>query len=146
VTTPLTQDEVRAMAVKWYGGLDGHLPEVEMLKFLVTDGLEQQWPDYHVQNLADFEGWYQRALRLFFDEKHTLKEFSVTPNGDGSTANVKVFVNWQARTWTPGDAKSKYLNLDIHQSWIVVRAVDGKALIKFIRVDDATPLEGSESL
>ena len=146
MTTPLTLDAVRAMAVKWYGGLDGHLPEVEMLKFLVPEGLEQQWPDYHVQNLADFEGWYQRALRLFFDEVHTLKEFNVTPSTDGSTADVKVFVNWQARTWTPGDAKSKYLNLDIHQSWIVVRSAEGSPLIKFIRVDDATPLPGSESL
>ncbi len=66
------------MAVRWYSGLDSHQPEVEMLKFLVTEGLEQQWPDYHVQSLADFEGWYQRALRMFFDEQHTLKEFNVT--------------------------------------------------------------------
>ena len=133
------------MQLRWYKGLDTHLPEVEMLKFLVTEGLEQQWPDYHVQSLADFEGWYQRALRLFFDEQHTLKEFSITPSADGSTADVKVFVNWQARVWTPGDARSKFLNLDIHQSWIVVNS-DGKPLIKFIKVDDATPLEGSESL
>lgn len=146
MTTPLTHDEVRDMAVRWYSGLDNHLPEVEMLKFLVTEGLEQQWPDYHVQSLVDFEGWYQRALRLFFDEQHTLKEFTVTPSADGSQADVKVFVNWQARVWTPGDARSKFLNLDIHQTWIVVRSDDGKPVIKFIRVDDATPLEGSESL
>jgi hypothetical protein len=145
VATPLTLEEVRAFALKWYGGLDNHLPEVEMLKFLVSEGLEQQWPDYHVQSLVDFEGWYQRALRLFFDEQHTLKEFAVTPSADGATADVKVFVNWQARVWTPGDARSKFLNLDIHQSWIVVNS-DGKPLIKFIKVDDATPLPGSESL
>ena len=48
-----------------------------MLKLLVPEGLEQQWPDYDVQNIADFEGWYQRALRLFFDEHHTIKEFAV---------------------------------------------------------------------
>lgn len=135
------------MAVRWYSGLDSHLPEVEMLKFLVPEGLEQQWPDYHVQSLVDFEGWYQRALRLFFDELHTLKEFNVTVSPDGMKADVKVFVNWQARVWTSGDAKSKYLNLDIHQTWVVVRSPEtGKPLIQFIRVDDATPLEGSESL
>jgi hypothetical protein len=146
VTTPLTESGIRAMAEAWYGGLDSHWPEVEMLKFLVTEGLEQQWPDYHVQSLADFEGWYQRALRLFFDELHTLKEFNVTISPDGSKADVKVFVNWQARVWTPVDAKSKYLNLDIHQTWVVVPSADGKPLIKFIRVDDATPLPGSDSL
>jgi uncharacterized repeat protein (TIGR02543 family) len=117
-----------------------------MLKFLVPEGLEQQWPDYHVKSLVDFEGWYQRALRLFFDEVHTLKEFTVTPSADGTKADVKVFVNWQARVWTPGDARSKYLNLDIHQTWVVVRGDNGKPLIQFIRVDDATPLEGSATL
>lgn len=144
--TTLNETDIRSMAVNWYGGLDSHQPEVEMLKFLVPEGLEQQWPDYHVQSLADFEGWYQRALRLFFDELHTLKSFDVTVSPDGSKADVKVFVNWQARVWTPGDAKSKYLNLDIHQTWVVVPDASGKPLIKFIRVDDATPLEGSDSL
>ncbi len=117
-----------------------------MLKFLVTEGLEQQWPDYHVQSLADFEGWYQRALRMFFDEEHTLKEFDVTISPDGSKADVKVFVNWKARTWTPIDAKSNFLNLDIHQTWVVVPSETGAPLIKFIRFDDGTPVEGSGSL
>ncbi len=137
------ESEIRAMAVRWYAGLDSHQPEVDMLKFLVTEGLEQQWPDYHVQNLADFEGWYQRALRTFFDEQHTLKEFNVTISADGSKADVKVFVNWKARTWTAVDAKSNFLNLDIHQTWVVVPSERGAPLIKFIRFDDGTPVEGS---
>ncbi|MFN8452150.1 MAG: hypothetical protein U0521_27035 [Anaerolineae bacterium] len=138
---------IREMGVRWYGSLDSHEPEIDMLKFLVPEGLEQQWPDYHVQSLVDFEGWYQRALGLFFDELHTIKEFNVTISPDGSKADVKVFVNWKARVWTPREAKSKFLNLDIHQTWVLVpEAGTGKPLIKFIRVDDATPLEGSDSL
>ena len=146
MANPLSQETVREMAVRWYGGLDNHIPEVEMLKFLVTEDLEMQWPDYHVVDLASFEGWYQRALGIFFDEQHTLKEFTVTPRADVN-ADVKVFVNWKARVWTPREAKSKNLNLDIHQTWIIAPSPDGtKPLIKFIRFDDGTPLEGSDTL
>lgn len=147
MATPLSLEEVRAMAVKWYSGLDNHIPEPQMLKFLEAEGLEMQWPDYHVQSIEDFDGWYQRALGLFFDEQHTIKEFTVTPSADGSKADVKVFVNWKARVWTAREARSKFLNLDIHQTWVVVPSPDGsKPLIKFIRFDDGTPLEGSDTL
>ncbi len=146
MANPLAQETVREMAVVWYHGLDNHVPEPQLLKLLEPEGLEMQWPDYHVQNIDDFDGWYQRALGLFFDEHHTIKEFTVTPRADGK-ADVKVFVNWQARVWTHREARSKFLNLDIHQTWIVVASPDGtKPLINFIRFDDGTPLEGSESL
>lgn len=147
MTTPLTEEGIREMAVRWYGGLDAHVPEPELLELLMPEGLEMQWPDYHVQNISDFDGWYQRALGLFFDEHHTIKNFDVTISPDGSKADVKVFVNWKARVWTFRDAKSKFLNLDIHQTWVVVPSPQtGKPLIKFIRFDDGTPLEGSDSL
>jgi uncharacterized repeat protein (TIGR02543 family) len=143
----LTESNVREMGLAWYSGLDNHLPEVEMLKFLVTEGLEQRWPDWHVQSLADFEGWYQHALRTFFDEVHTLHEFNVTVSPDGSKADVKVFVNWQARIWTPIEARSQHLNLDIHQTWEVVLSPEGKPIIKFISVDgEPQPAEGSATL
>jgi len=121
VATPLAQETVREMAVRWYSGLDNHLPETQMLKFLVEEGLEQQWPNWHVQNLDDFDGWYQDALNTFFDEHHTIKELTVTPRADGN-ADVKVFVNWKARVWKPREARSKFLDLDIHQTWIVAFA------------------------
>jgi hypothetical protein len=60
---------------------------------------------------------------------------------------VKVFVNWKARTWTPREAKSNFVDLEIHQTWIVAPSPDGtKPLIKFIRFDDGTPAEGTQSI
>lgn len=143
----LTESAVRAMADEWFRKLDEHVREVELLPLLVSEGLVQNWPDYKVQSLGDFEGWYQRALRLFFDEQHTLKDFKVTLNSDGSKADVKLVVNWKASVWTPGDRNSKRLDMDAYQSWEVVPSPQtGKPQIKTINVDDVKLMPGSASL
>jgi hypothetical protein len=142
-----TQESIRTMALDWYNKLDTHAPEPELLQLLVSEGLEQNWPDFKVRNLADFDAWYQRALGIFFDEKHTVKEFNVNISPDGKKADVKVFVNWKARVWTHREAYSKLLDLDIRQSWEVVPSPEtGKPLIRMITVDDVTPLPGSATL
>ena len=84
MANPLSQEAVHAMAVEWYGGLDRHVPEPQLVKLLVEEGLEQKWPEIHVQSLDDFDTWYQGALGLFFDELHTIKELTVTPSADGT--------------------------------------------------------------
>jgi len=146
VATPLTKEEIRAMADEWFRLLDEHARQVYLLPFL-DENVVQAWPDYDVQNIADFEGWYQRALRLFFDEVHTIKQFDVTLNEDGSQAEVKVVVNWDARSWTPGDAKSKHLWMDAYQTWQIIRSEKtGKPVMKHLTVDDIKVMEGADSL
>lgn len=143
----LTAASVRALADEWFGKLDEHAREVEFLPLLAEEGLSQLWPDYTVKSLGDFEGWYQRALRLFFDELHTLKQFDVTVDDDGQRAVVKLVVNWQARTWTPGDRNSKRLDMDAYQTMEVIRSPkSGKPVIKTIEVDDVKLQPGSASL
>src|SRR3954471_11350015 len=85
----LTAASVRALGDEWFGKLDEHAREVEFLPLLAEEGLSQLWPDYTVKSLGDFEGWYQRALRLFFDELHTIKQFDVTVDDGGQRAVVK---------------------------------------------------------
>jgi hypothetical protein len=145
MATALTAESVRAMADEWFGKLDEHAREVDFFPLLAEEGLSQMWPDYTVKSLGDFEGWYQRALRLFFDEVHTLLEFDVDVQSDGSTAAVKLVVNWQASTWTPGDAKSKRLDMDAYQTW-GVSTKNGKPVIQSIVVDDVKPKPGSATL
>jgi hypothetical protein len=142
----MTEASIRAMADEWFRLLDEHQRQVDLMKLLVPEGLAQNWPDYTVRSLGDFEGWYQRALRLFFDEVHTLKEFNVTLNEDGTKADVNLVVYWEASTWTPGDRNSKRLMMDAHQSWEVVASPEGKPLIKTINVDKIVEKEGSASL
>lgn len=146
MATPLTQEEIRAMADEWFRLLDEHARQVYLMPFL-DENVVQKWPDYDVQNIGDFEGWYQRALRLFFDEVHTIKGFDVTVNGDGSQAEVKVIVNWNAHSWTPGDAKSKHLWMDAYQTWQIIRSEKtGKPVMKHLTVDDIKLMEGADGL
>ena len=114
---------------------------------LMSEGLTQKWPEVTVTNLAGFEEWYQRVIRLFFDEVHTLKEFNTTINGDGSKADIKLVVYWEASAWNPGDRLSRRLMMDAYQTWEVVRSpLTGKAAIKTIIVDKIEEMPGSASL
>ena len=146
-TGTLTPASVRALADEWFARLDEHAREVEFLPLLAEEGLSQLWPDYTVKSLGDFEGWYQRALRLFFDEVHTLKQFDVDVADGGNKASVKLVVNWQARNWTPGDRNSKQLDMDAYQTWeVVVSPKSGRPVIQSITVDDVKPKPGSATL
>lgn len=144
---PLTEAEVRQLADDWYRLLDIHDPMVNLLPLLVSDGLTQKWPEVTVKDLAGFEEWYQRVIRTFFDEVHTLREFNVTINNDGSQADIKLIVYWEASVWKPGDRKSQRLMMDAHQTWEVVRSPQtGKPAIKTILVDKIEEKPGSASL
>jgi len=139
---PLTEAEIRQFAEDWYRKLDVHVPLVELLPLLADDGLEMVFPEATEKGHAGFEHWYERVIRIFFDEVHTVKEV----NGS-DPSNVKVVVNWQAKVWNPPDAKSKWLGFDAYQTWIVRRsATTGKPeLVKYV-VDSLAAMEGSASL
>ncbi|NDJ63101.1 MAG: hypothetical protein GYB67_18420 [Chloroflexi bacterium] len=144
---PLTQEEVSTAVHEWYEKLDVHVPMVDILPMLVTEGLTQQWPEVTVTDLAGFEEWYQRVIRTFFDELHTIQELNITVAPDGQKADIKLVVYWEASAWTPGDRNSKRLMMDAHQTWEVVRSAQtGKPAIKTIIVDKIVEREGSASL
>lgn len=113
----LTPTSVRALAEKWYRLLDVHAPMVDVLP-LLSQTPEMVFPEVTLNSLAGFEGWYQRVIRIFFDEVHTLKVCEVTI--EGTSARVNVVVEWQASTWTAPDAKSKRIRCDADQDWTVV--------------------------
>ncbi|PTY03834.1 hypothetical protein DB347_21655 [Opitutaceae bacterium EW11] len=112
----ITESAVKALAAKWYRLLDVHAPMVDVLP-LLSDAPEMVFPEVTLTTLAGFEGWFQRVIRIFFDEVHTLKVCDVTLAGD--EARVKVVVEWQASMWSPPDAKSKRIVCDADQDWIV---------------------------
>ena len=121
-TAPLSTAEVNALAALWYRKLDVHAPLVEVLP-LVDDEAEMKFPEATLRGKAAFEGWYERVIRVFFDEVHTLKQVAVTPNADGAdVADVKVVVHWEASVWSPPAAKSQRIKLDAYQTWQVRRS------------------------
>jgi hypothetical protein len=142
---PLTADEIYKLADDWYKALDVHVPQVDIMPMLATDGVEMVFPEATLTSLAEFEGWYQGVVRIFFDEVHTLKK--VESKIDGTEAEVEVVVKWEASRWNPPAANSERLIMDAYQTWRVKRDPDsGKAVITYYRVDKLEPLPGSVPL
>jgi hypothetical protein len=116
----LTAREISEFAAQWYRKLDVHAPMVEVLPYLAEDGLVMKFPETTAKGLADFESWYQRVIRIFFDEVHTVKE--CTPKIAGNEAEVHVVVQWEASVWNPPSPTSARIKLDADQTWEVRRS------------------------
>jgi hypothetical protein len=137
VSARLTEAEVRQMVLDWYEKLDVHAPMVDILPLLVPEGAYMKFPEVTFDTLAGFEAWYQRVIRTFFDEVHTMKELNIKVNEDGTQADINLVVRWEASVWTPGDRLSKRIKMDAVQSWVVVpSSLTGKPAIKSYSVDE----------
>ena len=117
---PLTNAEIKKLATEWYRKLDVHAPVAEVTPLLAAKGLEMKFPEATLRTYAEFEGWYDRVTRLFFDEVHIVEEVTSKTNGD--SADVKVVVHWEASIWNPPAAKSQRIKLDAFQTWRVARS------------------------
>lgn len=147
MTTALTQEQVSAMVYEWYEKLDVHAPMVDILPLLVSENLYMKFPEVTFTSLAGFEGWYQRVIRTFFDEVHTMKELNITLSADAARADVNLVVHWEASVWTPGDRLSKRIKMDAVQSWVVIPSpTTGKPVIQAYSVDDLIYAEDSAKL
>ena len=139
----LTNESIQELAATWYKKLDVHAPMVEVLPMLADKELEMVFPEATIYGWAGFEGWFQRVIRIFFDEVHTLKE--VTPTIDGDKATVKVIVKWEASVWNAPEANSKRIIGDAYQTW-EMGVIDGKTVITKYVVDGLEYYEGSATL
>lgn len=147
MSQPLTKDEVTTMVNDWYQKLDIHAPMVDILPLLSNTSLHMKFPEATLTTLAEFESWYQRVIRTFFDEVHTMKELNVSVSADGSQADIKLCVYWEASVWTPPDRLSKRLMMDAYQTWVVKRSpTSGKPVVVTYIVDKLDPKPGSASL
>lgn len=143
---PFTKEEVIRLANDWYRNLDVHVPVEAVLALLAEDGFEIRIPEGTFRGRDQFKRVYEEGwIRRFFDEVHELKQLSLTPTGD--RAEVKVVVNWQARTWDPPEPKSKRLDMDAYQTWVVQRSPSsGRPVILTYTVDVMKPIPGSDSI
>lgn len=143
---PFTEEEIRLLANDWYRSLDAHAPLDAVLTLLAEDGFEIRIPEGTFRGRDGFEHVYEELwIRRFFDEAHELKQLSFTPAGD--KAEVKVVVNWQTRSWDPPAPKSRWLDMDAYQTWVVQRSPDsGRPVILTYTVDTSKLMPGSDSL
>jgi hypothetical protein len=116
---PLTNAEIKKLATEWYRKLDVHAPLAEVTPMLASKGLEMTFPEATLRGAADFEAWYERVIRIFFDEVHRVKDVDSTITDNG--AEVNVVVHWEASVWNPPAANSQRIKLDAYQTWFVTR-------------------------
>ena len=142
---PLSESEVADLVKIWYKKLDVHAPLLEFLPLLGDDTLEMTFPEATLHGLVDFEKWYERVIRIFFDEVHLLKEVKINLQGD--SADVNLIVEWQASIWNPPAAKSERIKLDADQSWVVQRSEKSgdPVIVKYV-VNALNYQEGSAKL
>jgi hypothetical protein len=139
----LTNEIIENFAKSWYHKLDIHAPMVELLPMLADKELEMVFPEATVYGWAGFEGWFQRVIRIFFDEVHTVKVADPVITGD--TAKVNVVVQWEASVWNPPAAKSERIVLDAYQTWDV-KIQNANPVITRYTVDRLEYHEGSAKL
>jgi hypothetical protein len=144
-SAPLTESEVREFAEAWYRKLDVHEP-LENYRPLLAEDVKFVFPEATVEGFDGYTGWYERVIRLFFDEVHTVKEVTLTSVSD-EKADVKVIVKWEASVWNPPEPYSKRIILDAYQTWVVKRspATGAPAIATYI-VDELKYYEGSATL
>jgi hypothetical protein len=139
----LTEKGIREFAVRWVGSLDRHVDFAELRTYVVNQGLEMTFPEGVFREIDGLAKWYDNAVNLFFDEKHTFIDVSAAITGDRATVTVKV--NWKSRAWRPPEATSTWLDLVIDQKWELV-AGDNGPLIKTYTVGHIEPQPGSGTL
>jgi hypothetical protein len=141
----ITESEIQAFARTWYEKLDVHAPLHEFAGLLTEEGLEMVFPEGTVKGLDGFASWYERVIRLFFDEVHQIKKAKVGLRG--AEADVEVVVHWAASRWTPPAAKSERIELDAFQTWTVRRdAETGNVVVSRYVVERIEYSEGSAKL
>jgi hypothetical protein len=146
-STPLDDTEVRQLVTEWYKDLDVHAPLVQLLPKVADDGLEMRFPEATLHSTAEFEYWYQGVIRIFFDEVHSVRDLTITIAEDGSRADVKLVVYWEASRWNPPARHSERLLMDAYQTWVVERSArSGLPVVKTYIVDELRPLAGSVAL
>lgn len=93
--------------------LDVHTPITDFLLMPDATALEMVFPEATQKGAADFSEWLAGAVRMFFDEEHTVKRLLSSIKNDGA-ADVKVVVNcrWQAPT-----ATAQRLDFAVYQTW-----------------------------
>ena len=114
---PLNEADIAKFVAAWYLALDQHAPIEGCYAMLADSGLNVQFPDGDIRDMAGFKKWYDRVTNLFFDENHNVQSVNAKITGD--EAVVDVVVGWQASWWEPPAAKSKRVSMDATQRWTV---------------------------
>lgn len=142
----VTESQLHSYAVDWFAALDRHVDVETLLPLLADQELEMRFPEGVQRGHAGFRAWYKTVTSRFFDEAHELKQFAVT-RSDGTYAEVKLVVNWQAKVWDPPQPSSVWIGFDASQTWELQSSpADGSLKMTRYIVNSLDPMPGSPAL
>lgn len=119
---PISEAEVKTLALDWYENLTEKLPIHQYIPLLAEDNLKMEFPNTNpIVEWNGFQEWYEQVTNTFFDQIHILKHLEIKPIGDH--AEVQIVVHWEASMWQPPAAKSQRVVLNADQHWVVRRSL-----------------------
>jgi hypothetical protein len=134
---PLTRWEITDLVATWFRRLtDKAAPDV-MLAMLDPAGPTLVFPDGTFTGEDGFRAWYDAVTGRYFDQVHELRTMDVDCRA--AVAEVRLTVDWQARTWQPPAAYSGWTGATARQHWSVRRA-DARPVITQYRVLELEPM------
>ena len=136
---PLARWEVADLVTTWFRRLTDKASPQDMLAMLDPAGPTLVFPDGTFTGEDGFRAWYGAVTGRFFDQVHELRTVDVEGRADG--AEVRLTVDWQARTWQPPAANSDWTGATARQHWSIRRA-DDRAVITEYRVLALEPMTG----
>lgn len=133
--TSFNEQKVLDVLHAWYDGFDTHAPIDRYRGLLAAGDIFIDLPPEPKTDFDSFSAWYEENNRTFFDGKHTLKRIDVTLENDQAVAVIPM--RWDVRTWTPGDANSTELHLDMVATVTLIPDGDtGEPRIKRYEVEE----------
>jgi hypothetical protein len=136
---PPARWEVTDLAAAWFRGLVDKAPPEVMLAMLDPAGSTLVFPEGTFTGEDGFRAWYDTVTSRYFDQIHELRTVDVDCRPGG--AEVRLTVDWQARTWQPPAAYSEWIGATARQHWSVRRADTGPVITGY-RVLALEPMTG----
>jgi hypothetical protein len=141
--TAISETEVRQFIDDWFARLDKHASVEEVLLMVADENLVMKFPEVTAYGHQVFMEWYERVIKTYFDEVHTIRALEIKPSND--MAKVKMVLQWQTSSWKAPNAKSTRLDFYAAQTWEIQRSqTTQKLIIVAYNVDYFIPLEESD--
>jgi hypothetical protein len=124
------QNAVTSFVYNTFYMFDKHVPVEQLLKNLVEENLNMQFPEATLKSKEDFKRWYAGIGENIKSNTHKVQSVDVNINAN-NTYSARVIVLWQAES-----KKGEFLKFKVEQKWTLV-AEQGRLKIKEYLVSKA---------
>ncbi|MFZ0613589.1 MAG: hypothetical protein WAM73_15225 [Desulfobacterales bacterium] len=127
--TLYSENDVKAFVYQRFAGFDHQVDIAFFKKHLNPGKIDMRFPDFPIQNLSDFERWYNNVIATIKWNAHKILKLNVA--GDEiSGFSVSLVVNWKAKTYD-----GKNYDMNVHQGWQVTTDKNRNFIIEKLRAE-----------